>query len=194
MIESFKLSSPDSDQTGETDEEIFQQYVRDFHLQPEDFGKKILDVGSGSAQFAKWAREHAVSENIYSLDINPKHFSEKTNALVADAEHLPFADGTFDLVISSYSIPQTFMDVALPVEEVREKVRRGLSEMLRVAREEVKFGRIGAGDHEVQKDFFALIKSVLQEFRDNGIAVTEMSTGYFSDGHEAWTISMKKTG
>ncbi len=51
-----------------TDEEVFQRYVEDLQLTPEDFEKYILDAGANSAQFAKWAKEHGVSSEIYSLE------------------------------------------------------------------------------------------------------------------------------
>ena len=51
-----------------TDEEVFREYIENLDLNPEDFDGEILDVGSGSRQFAKWARDHNVSSEIYSVE------------------------------------------------------------------------------------------------------------------------------
>lgn len=36
-----------------TDEEVFQSYMEDLRLTPEDLDKKIIDIGAGSTKFAK---------------------------------------------------------------------------------------------------------------------------------------------
>ena len=66
-------------------EEIFQQYVSDLNLKPEDFDKVMLDIGAGSASFAKWAKDHNVSSQIYSLE-PIEEMSEKEKGLVGVAE------------------------------------------------------------------------------------------------------------
>jgi ubiquinone/menaquinone biosynthesis C-methylase UbiE len=121
-----------------TDEEIFQSYVEDLRLTPEDFDKKILDVGADSAQFAKWAKEHGVSCSITSLEIRPGALMEKRRAVVGNAEKLPFANSSFDMVVSCYSMPHATIhnyagDSILGL--FREKVGDILSEMLRVTTE-----------------------------------------------------------
>ncbi|MEK7172709.1 MAG: methyltransferase domain-containing protein, partial [Patescibacteria group bacterium] len=78
--------------------------MEDLKLSPEDFDKKILDVGSGSGQFAKWAKEHNVSSQIFSLE--PKQESkEKIKSVKGVAEAIPFQNEVFDLVVSNASIP-----------------------------------------------------------------------------------------
>jgi ubiquinone/menaquinone biosynthesis C-methylase UbiE len=138
-----------------TDEEIFQSYVEDLRLSPEDFNKKILDVGAGSAQFAKWAKEHGVSSNITSLEIRPGALIEKHKAVVGSAENLPFADSSFDMVVSCYSMPHaTPYDYGgdSNLDLFRQKVSDILSEMLRVTTEtgEIRLAGVplGAGFDE----------------------------------------------
>ena len=88
----------------ETDEEVFRRYVENLDLSPEDFEGKTLDVGADAAQFEKWAREHNVSQNIYSLEASPKE-QKGTRIVKGLVEELPFRDEEFDLVISHFAIP-----------------------------------------------------------------------------------------
>jgi len=37
-------------------------------LKPEDFEGKILDVGSGEGGFARWAKDHNVSSELYCVE------------------------------------------------------------------------------------------------------------------------------
>ncbi len=50
------------------EEETFKEYIENLQLGPEDFKKKILDVGSGEGGFSSWTKKHFVSNNIFSLD------------------------------------------------------------------------------------------------------------------------------
>lgn len=127
---SFEPPEPSGDYE-EADEEAFQDYVENLQLHPEDFEKKILDIGAGSAKFAKWAKEHGVSSHIYSAEIRPGVMQERTKGVVADGAHLPFADGAFDMVVSSYSMPHLAShrkDLAL----TKKMIGNIFSEMLRV--------------------------------------------------------------
>ncbi len=108
-------------------ERVFQTYIENLQLEPQDFNKKILDVGSGSGEFAKWAKEHGVSNNIFSVD---KHNADSNAPKTArgEAEMLPFKDRSFELVISNYSMPVLLYFVETP----QKAIKKTLSEMLRV--------------------------------------------------------------
>jgi ubiquinone/menaquinone biosynthesis C-methylase UbiE len=123
---------------GETDEQAFQSYVEDLRLTPDDFEKRILDVGAGSAQFAKWAKEHGVSSNITSLEIRPGVLTEKTKAVIGSGENLPFKDFSFDIVVSSYSMPHSIpydYSVDSSRDFLKKKISDIFAEMLRVTTE-----------------------------------------------------------
>lgn len=128
-----------------TDEEIFRNYMEDLRLVPDDFNKKILDVGAGSAKFAKWAKEHGVSGEIYSLDPKKENFTEKEKSIVGASEALPFQDESFDLVVSNAAIPN--MHIGEDLKIVKEKVINSLNEMVRVLMPggEIRLGRVLIG-------------------------------------------------
>jgi ubiquinone/menaquinone biosynthesis C-methylase UbiE len=68
-------------------------------LQGEPIGK-LLDVGTGSGLFAESFARHGVA--VTGVDINPEMIEAATKHVpggkffLAPAEHLPFADGSFD--------------------------------------------------------------------------------------------------
>lgn len=121
----------------------FKEYVRNLKLSPEDLNKKILDIGSGAGNFAKWASEHEGGKNIYSVD---KYNAETStpNIVRGEANKLPFKDGSFELVISNNSMPSLlyFEDKTQSKINPRYKhdphknMNEGLSEMLRVLKSE----------------------------------------------------------
>ena len=93
-----------------------QDRVR-YELEPEilrfaDFdsarGKRVLEIGVGmGADFLRWARAGAIATGIdlteRAVELTRKRLSEdglEADVKVADAEHLPFPDGSFDLVYS----------------------------------------------------------------------------------------------
>lgn len=132
-----RVRAKPSEHYEESDEELFQKYVEEMDLKPEDFEKKILDVGAGSAKFAKWAKEHNVSSEIYSLEpfFEPE---EKSKAVKGRAEEIPFKDESFDLVISAGAVPQIFIAPEREQPEVmEEKIKQSLSEMLRVIKKDI---------------------------------------------------------
>ena len=111
-------------------EETFREYIEDLKLTPEDFNKKILDIGSGEGEFAAWAKEHGVSDNIYSLDSFHSPGNSK-KGVRGDAEKLPFKDESFDMVISHGSMPMLLHEKKDP----KMALRNTISEMLRVVKE-----------------------------------------------------------
>ncbi|MFA6215511.1 MAG: methyltransferase domain-containing protein [Patescibacteria group bacterium] len=126
-----------------TNEEVFQDYIEDLRLEPDDFGKKILDVGAGAAQFAKWAKEHRVSTEIYSLEPRKENLTGKDKSVVAQAEAIPFADESFDLVVSNAAIPNVYTGEGNG-DTAKEKVMNSLAEMVRVIRPggEIRLARV----------------------------------------------------
>lgn len=102
--------------------------MEDLRLTPEDFSKKILDVGAGSAQFAKWAKEHDVSQEIYSLEPKEDYPEEKNNTILAKAESIPFKDESFDLIVSNAAIPNIYIGDKYAEKEVEDS----FNEMIRV--------------------------------------------------------------
>ena len=76
------------------EEKTFRQYIEDLKLNPEDFKKVILDVGAGEAHFAKWAKDHNISSQIYSLEPFQK-MAEKEKGLIGNAEEIPTLDASF---------------------------------------------------------------------------------------------------
>ncbi|HZX50179.1 MAG TPA: methyltransferase domain-containing protein [Candidatus Paceibacterota bacterium] len=150
---------------GSSDEKAFQAYVEDLDLSPEDFNKKILDVGSGSSQFAKWAKDHQVSSEIYSIEPYQQP-QEISKSLQGRAETMPFQDNAFDLVVSNASIPNVFLGEA--PEVMKEKVRDSLVGFMRVVRPggEIRLGRVLKGNvYESQQNISAAVEEVLEELR-----------------------------
>lgn len=62
-------------------------------------GAHVLDVGAGPAEFAEAFRESGAT--YVPLDADPDVDSVRHGGVVGDAGHLPFADGSFDVVFSS---------------------------------------------------------------------------------------------
>ncbi|HLK17264.1 MAG TPA: methyltransferase domain-containing protein [Fimbriimonadaceae bacterium] len=97
----------------------------------------VLDVGTGSADIPRsllrWARSNGKNLRILACDLNPAVLDlarepgardERLEFAVANAFDLPFADGSFDFVLSSLTFHH-FDD---------ESAARALAEMERVAR------------------------------------------------------------
>lgn len=153
-----------------TDEEVFQAYMQDLRLTPEDFDKKILDVGAGAAQFAKWAKEHGVSREIYSLEPQKEHILEKNKSVVARAEEIPLRDESFDLVVSNAAIPNIYIGEE-KADTVKEKVINSLQEMVRVIKPggEVRLSRVLIGkEHEPQRILSQSIEEALESLKAGG--------------------------
>lgn len=172
-----------------TDEEAFQAYMEDLRLTPEDFSKKILDIGAGSAQFAKWAKEHGVSSQIYSLEPT-QSLAEKEKGVKGLAEKIPFAEESFDLVVSVAAIPNVYLGEAGP--GVKEKVLESLSEMVRVLKNggEIRLARVLIGNiYEPQRILSHGTAEALIELKEKyGVQVEKIRTPsddtYEYEGHE----------
>ncbi|HEY4505871.1 MAG TPA: class I SAM-dependent methyltransferase [Candidatus Paceibacterota bacterium] len=103
-------------------------------------GKEVLDIGSGNAHLAQELSKKGVK--VYSVDAYLKphepiaspadltpRFGEgsyedaKSRAVLGLAEHLPFKDESFDLVISLFAVPYYSPNEENLEQELREMVR-----------------------------------------------------------------------
>lgn len=156
------------------EEETFKQYFYDLELKPEDFNKTILDVGAGEAYFAKYAKDHNISSQIYSLE-PVQEMSEKEKSLVGFTEEIPMTDKSFDLIVSTGAIPNIY----LGEKDVEEKVKKSFSEMLRVLNDkgEIRLARVLMGNkYENQKILTNIIEEVLKKIQENNVEVTKIRT------------------
>jgi ubiquinone/menaquinone biosynthesis C-methylase UbiE len=146
------------------EEKTFRGYVEDLELKPDDFNKVILDVGAGKAHFAKWAKDHGVNSQIYSLE-PLQEMAEKEKGLIGSAEEIPMPDKSFDLIVSISAIPNIY----LGEKDVKEKVQKSFSEMLRVLKDggEIRLAHVLMGNkYESQMVLTNSIKEVLQEIQE----------------------------
>ncbi len=103
-------------------------------------GKRILDIGAGSAEFGAAARKKGI--DMVSIDLSPFYERkpyQKEGYVQGSGYHLPFADESFDIVVSHASVPLDADD--------REHVIRSIEEMRRVLKRggECRFGPVGMG-------------------------------------------------
>jgi 2-polyprenyl-3-methyl-5-hydroxy-6-metoxy-1,4-benzoquinol methylase len=101
------------------------EIVFDELLTDELRGKKLLDAGCGTGWLSKRACERGAT--VTSLDVGAKLLAQvakkcDSERVVGDILRLPFADGTFDVVVSSEVIEHTV------------EPRRAVSELARVLR------------------------------------------------------------
>lgn len=100
---------------------------------PDDLaGRRILDLGCGAAQCARWARRQGA--DAYGLDLSARQLQhsrrldEATGTIVptvqATATALPFADASFDVVLSAYGALPFIADAATVFAEVRRVLAR----------------------------------------------------------------------
>lgn len=180
---------------GESLEAAYERYLRELGLTEQDLvGKTILDVGAGSAGFAAAVEKRGIGAKVISVEDNPLRTERPphtTSGYVrAEAQHLPFADNTFDMVVSVYALPHvasvgktyrgtpvesvregvpaykvTKEDEARIKEETTEQTRRAVAECIRVVKEggEVRFGGVPVKvpEEELDKEGFPKLPRVL---------------------------------
>jgi SAM-dependent methyltransferase len=96
-------------------------------------GRRTLEVGSGAGQCSRWLRSKGAQA--YGIDLSEKQLEhgrrldERTGvavpSLCATATHLPFTDGVFDIVFSSFGALQFVADGVDMVREVARVLRPG---------------------------------------------------------------------
>lgn len=193
-------------------EETFKEYVRSLDLTPEDFNKKILDVGSGASEFAAWAKERGVSNNIYSMDIHPGILDENNKttpgvleserSVVANAEQIPFKDESFDLLISNASVPHMYYEYQSDEDPkiMEEKIRNTLSEMVRLTKPggEIRLNPILDGNiYPVFKKFRKSFDKILGDIaNENNLEIewiNKRETNFTDGVDNSWLVKIKKT-
>ena len=84
---------------------------------------KILDVGSGNSAFVKKLEE--VGLHPVGIDYRPHDIGK--HQVIGEAERLPFADGSFDILCSSYAFDNLIynQDQSSMVREIERVLRPG---------------------------------------------------------------------
>lgn len=105
----------------------------DAQLLGEVAGAAILEIGCGSAPCARWLRHHGA--DVIGLDISAGMLRHAQKAMArggpvvplvqASAENLPFANGSFDKVCSSFGAVPFVADSARVMREVERVLRPG---------------------------------------------------------------------
>ena len=109
-----------------------EPYIRDFAGFSQSAGKRVLEIGVGmGADYLEWlkAGAHATGVDLSSVSIErAKQRCELAGCTpdlrVADAEHLPFPDSTFDLVYS-YGVMHHSPDTRQCIREARRVLKPG---------------------------------------------------------------------
>lgn len=174
--EDLNKENPEVSGQEDMDEAAFQRYVEDLRLQPEDFDKKILDVGAGAGRFAKWAKEHNVSSEIYSLEPARERLENHTNAVQGFAEAIPFNSNSFELVVSEGAIPNIY-GLENDAFTTKEKIESSFNEMIRVLKPggEIRLARVIISEYdEPHKNLAEGINEALNKIRERNNCEIEM--------------------
>jgi SAM-dependent methyltransferase len=103
------------------------------HLLGDVAGKRVLEVGAGAAQCSRWLAgqgAHPVASDLSVGQLREAHrLAASTGVHVplvaADAQDLPFADESFDIVFSSYGAILFVADSAAVMREAARVLRPG---------------------------------------------------------------------
>ncbi len=189
--------------------------MEDLDLTPEDLRKKILDVGSGSSDFARYAREHNLGSEIYGIDetnwetLDGKIKIDKKHFAIAKAEAIPFDDNSFDLVVAHASVPGAYAHTVdrrfkkPPWQQIGDKVIENLLEMLRVTKPggEIRFSHErrapGSPWDEDKESLDMSLKAVLEDLKsEDHVTVEEVFQKSFTRdngiSYNLYLIKIKK--
>ena len=105
----------------------------DAHLLGPLTGQRILEVGSGAAMCARWLSTQGAWPVAFDLSgsmlRHAADAADRTGVAVplvqADAEHLPFADGSFDVACTAFGAVPFVADSARVMREVARVLRPG---------------------------------------------------------------------
>ncbi|WP_409295599.1 class I SAM-dependent methyltransferase [Peribacillus sp. SCS-26] len=172
--------------------------VQALNLQP---GMRILEVGAGSGQIAAalakyWGVSVVTLEpwedlNAIHLHANEESVGNQVLAVNAAAQALPFAESSFDAVLS---IGSFFM--------IADERPRALRELIRVAKRKAHIGiaePMCRTNHapedithfEIYKSYRKWLQTVQWNstlFNQNGLEITEAS--YFENGYQMWVDNL----
>jgi SAM-dependent methyltransferase len=103
------------------------------HLLGEVAGRKILEVGAGAAQCSRWLAGQGAHPVALDLSASQLRHARALDArarvrlplVLADAQRLPFADGSFDLACSAYGAVPFVADAEAVMREVCRVLRPG---------------------------------------------------------------------
>lgn len=105
---------------------------RDARLLGDLVGRRVLDLGCGAAQCARWAT--SVGAEAYGVDLSMRqlqharrideHTAVAVPTVQGTATALPFADDTFDVVLSAYGALPFVADAAAAFTEVARVLSR----------------------------------------------------------------------
>ena len=109
---------------------MVEPYLRDFARFERGRGKKLLEIGVGAGtDFINWVRNGAQATGIDLTEQGISLAKERValegltaELKVADAENLPFADNTFDLVYS-YGVLHHSLNTAKAIQEVHRVLK-----------------------------------------------------------------------
>ena len=106
----------------------------DAHLLGEVAGRSVLEVGAGAAQCSRWlvtaGAGRVVATDISAAQLAASHELDLLHdtivpTAVADAQRLPFGDGSFDLVCSAFGGVPFVADSAAVMREAARVLRPG---------------------------------------------------------------------
>ncbi len=105
----------------------------DVHLLGEVAGRRVLEVGCGSAPCGRWLQAAGARAVSFDLSGGMLEHGSRANArtgidvplVQADAADLPFRDGSFDLACSAYGAVPFVADSARVMREVARVLRPG---------------------------------------------------------------------
>jgi SAM-dependent methyltransferase len=91
-------------------------------------GRRVLEVGCGAAQCARWLAAHGAEVVAFDLSMEQLRLAVgmgRVPLVRADAEALPFATGSFDVACSAYGAVPFVADSARVMREVARVLRPG---------------------------------------------------------------------
>ena len=85
---------------------VFSSYMEKLSLNEEDLHKPLLDVATGDGSFVKYLRNKLGNNHAFGIDKGSiKLYNESDGLVYADGFKMPFADNSFEVVISKDFVP-----------------------------------------------------------------------------------------